>query len=517
MSANGHRLFIFRLKMKKLLLLFVLFYWGCTETTHTNPENILATVGNYAITEEDFLLNYEFGYPQNKLGDDAPRAYLQKMINELLIAQKGFEMKLDTAANIQQAVESIRQEALIQKVFDTYVTDQIEVTDDEIKAEINKAAVSFQLKFLPAQSEAQAFRLKQQVEDEGFDAVLTNFANEMMAGELTENDFITPYMTSEEMDPELLDLVQNLELQTISEPVLYNKQWFLFMVNNIRRKPVAPEDYMQKAETYRKVVYNRKAMQMAEVFVRDLMEPLNVTTHREVFEPFADAMYDWFYVEIPTGDLAKKVRSRNTSYLRKIDDLLVQKLVSWTKDSWTVNEFLEHVSLSRHQLRTGNREDFKAAFSDVIALTVRDFYLIQMGEKDDLNESEVVQKETQQWANKWVYQSARDRFLNNLSFTDEAVQEFYKGKQADYPFNRKEMKAYANLSDVQKRQVRKDYLAFHLQEYADSISSDIPVHINEQKWSDIAAQLDVDRPEIPTQLLKQNSNRMAFPVVDPNW
>ena len=72
--------------MKKLLFLFVLFYWGCSDSPHTNPENVLATVGDYAITEEDFLLNYEFGYLQNKLGEDAPRAYLQKMINELLIA-----------------------------------------------------------------------------------------------------------------------------------------------------------------------------------------------------------------------------------------------------------------------------------------------------------------------------------------------------------------------------------------------------------------------------------------------
>lgn len=503
--------------MKKLLIILVLLYLGCADSSHTNPENVLATVGDYAITEEDFLMNYEFGFPQNKLGEDAPRAYLQKMINELLIAQKGFEMNLDTAANIQHAVETIRQEALIQKVFDTYVTDQIEVTDEEIKAEINKAAVSFQLKFLPAQSEAQAFLLKQQVEENGFDAVRTNFANEMMVGELSENDFITPYMTSEEMDPQLLSLVENLELQTISEPIQYNNQWFLFMVNNIRRKPVAPEDYIQKAETYRKVIYNRKAMQMAEVFVSDLMTPLNVTTHREVYVPFAAAMYDWFYVEIPTGGIIHKIKSRNTSYLRKIDDLRDKKLVSWKEGSWTVEEFFGHFNPGRHQLRTGNPQEFNTVFADVIALTVRDYYLMEMARKEDLDESEAVKKETRQWASKWVFQSARDRFLNQLDFTNEVVQNFYEDRLSDYPFNGKEIIEYSNLRDQQKRQVRKDYLAFHLQQYADSLAKDKPVFINEEKWAAITAQIDVDRPEIPTQLLKQNSNRMAFPVVDPNW
>ena len=347
--------------------------------------------------------------------------------------------------------------------------------------------------------------------------MVTRYEDEMLSGQISEDDFTTPYMSTEEIDPLLLDLVQNLELKTISEPVFYNGQWFLFMVNNIRRKPVAPEDYIQKAETYRKVVFNRKAMQMAEVFVSDLMTPLDVRTKREAFEILANATYNWLYDEIPTGDLVAKAQTENTTYLRQINSILKDELVSWTEDSWTVEEFLTHFSPGRHQLRTGDLQKFKQAFSDVIALTVRDYYLMEMGEEGNLEESDEVQKEVQQWANKWVFQSARQHYLNQLTFNDEEVEKYYQLNSGDYPFIKSEVVEYSKLADQTKRRVRRDYLTFHLNEYADSLSQTIPVSINEEKWISVLEQVDANRPEIPTQLFKQNSNRMAFPVVDPNW
>ena len=406
---------------------------------------------------------------------------------------------------------------MIEEVFNQEVLNNIEVSEEEIRAEINKAAVSFQLKFMPAMSESHAGYLKQEIDQKGYDVVLAEYSNEMMAEQPEADDFTTPFMNSDQIDPQLLGIVSNLELQTISEPVFYNNQWMLVMVENIRRTPIAPEDYKQQRETYHKVVYNRKAMQGAEVFIAEMMEPLNVSTKRDAFLALSSAFFDWFDVEIPVGDLLKKVEYGEETYHQEIRNILDETLVTWTSQEWTVHEFLTHFSPGRYQLRTYDFADFQTVFADVIALVVRDYQLLELARTNEYNQSDDVIRDVQLWEHKWVFQETRKSFFDDLEFNDSVVQEFYLENPTLFPFNANGVIDFIKLSDSVKRQVRSKYLTYHLQEYSKLLRSSFPVSINEELLAELEAQLATNASPIQTQLLKQNSNRMAFPVVDPNW
>ncbi|MGB0347263.1 MAG: hypothetical protein ACPGGA_07245 [Balneolaceae bacterium] len=505
--------------IKRSYIFIALLFITCTSNNSVTEfdDQVLATVGEEVITSEEFILNYEFGFNQNKTGEDQIRDYLYLMIDELIIAQNGYELKIDTTQHIKDAISSMMEERVIEEVFNQEVLNKIEVSEEEIRQEINKAAVSFQLKFMPSMSESHASFLKQEIDQKGYDEVLTEYSNEMMAERPNAGDFTTPFMTSDQINPQLMDIVSDLELQTISEPVLYNNQWMLVMVENIRRTPIAPEDYDQQRETYRKVVYNRKALQGAEVFIAQMMEPLDVSTKRAPFQVLSNAFFEWFDIETPTGDLVKKVENGTETYHQEIEDIFDETLVTWASQEWSVRDFLSHFSPGRYQLRTYEAADFKVVFADVIALVVRDYQLLELASTNQYSESHEVLRDVQLWEQKWVFQETRKAFFDDLEFNDSVVQEFYLGNPSLFHFNANGVIDFVKLSDSMKRQVRSKYLTYHLKEHANTLRESFPVSINEKLLAELEVQLKTNASSIQTQLLKQNSNRMAFPVVDPNW
>ena len=78
----------------------------------------------------------------------------------------------------------------------------------------------------------------------------------------------SPALSSDEIEPEVLAVLRDLPLNAVSDPIEYRGTWYLFQVTNIQRELLSPEDYEMRAPSYRKVVYNRKAMENATLFVQ---------------------------------------------------------------------------------------------------------------------------------------------------------------------------------------------------------------------------------------------------------
>ena len=120
---------------------------------------MLATVNGEVITVDEFRLNYEFGHGHLRQGNTPREDYLRFLILEQVIAHEAQRMQLDTSAAVIHAMHTLREELLIERVFEEHVLADIEVTQAEITAEINENAVRFQFQFLPARSRAEAMRL----------------------------------------------------------------------------------------------------------------------------------------------------------------------------------------------------------------------------------------------------------------------------------------------------------------------------------------------------------------------
>lgn len=256
-------------------------------------------VGDRVITADEFRLSYEFGHGHLRRGENPRRTYLELMIYEKLLALEAEKIRLDTAAAIVHATRTLREELLIEKVFEEQVLSRIEVTDEEVRSEVNRSEVSVQFRFIPAVSEAEARAAREAVAARGFDAVLEEKLDAFRDLDVPVGEVTSPFVKAEEIDPVILAAIQELPLGVPSEPVAYGGMWYVFEVMNIRRQRLAEVDYEARAPSVRKVLYNRKAMELETRFVAATMEPRNVVTKRQGFEVLAAALWQWYGDEVP--------------------------------------------------------------------------------------------------------------------------------------------------------------------------------------------------------------------------
>ena len=147
------------MRIASFILLAVLILCGCAR----DEEPVLARIGDDVITAEEFLLNYEFGHGHLRAGDEPKKDYLQFLIYEKILAQEAAKLNYDTLAAIRHAMHTLTEELLIERVFEERVLSGIEVSDEEIRAEINKDAVSFQFRLLPVENEERGRLLRQAI------------------------------------------------------------------------------------------------------------------------------------------------------------------------------------------------------------------------------------------------------------------------------------------------------------------------------------------------------------------
>ena len=502
--------------MKRLVLLtaLLLAVAGCHEK---QPEDVvLARIDEAGITAEEVQLNYEFGHGHLRRGDDPRRAYLHYMIFEKVLALEAEKSNLDTAQAVIHAMHTLREELLIERVFEEKALANVEVTDEEIRDEINRTAVSFQFRFLPARSEEAARTRYDQMLEQEYEAVLAANREEFAELNLSEENLKSPFLKAEEIEPAILDVLKDLEINTPSEPVRYQGQWYLFEVVAIERQPLGEADYAQKAPTYRKVLYNKKAMELATAFVAETMEPLQVVTRRQGFEILNEALWAWYRHETPVRNLLHYIEEQgwDTTFTDKLVDNYEAPLVQFDDQNWTIRTFLEHFTPGRYSLRAREPEAFKARLADVVALVVRDAVFLDMAEEERLHEQPQYQRSLALWKDKWMFQEYRKILLDSTAITEAEVKAYYEQKDEDiegdfYPYDR--------LSAQDKSRIKNKMMQESLAQYVDSVSAFHDIVINETMLDTLPLNVSTVNPYMTVHLLKSNSNKMPFPIVDPNW
>ena len=503
------------------LLPFLLLISACSsnkESEMYSKEEILARVGDEVITARDFQLNYEFGFPHLMRSDDRKAEYLEKMVAELVLAKEGYKNGFHERKNIQRAIQTITEERLIEEVFQRHVLSKIEVDDNEIREEVQKMAVSFKFSFLPAQSKIHGEFLRNQLLEKPFEEVVQAMVIDAGLNEVNPDQFRSDLTPALDIEPALLEHFKNLEVNTPSNPIEYQGQWYLFIVNSIVRDPLSPSDFAEKGVSARKIIYNRKAMEGAARFVSETMDPLNVETVRVPFNALAELMYQWYENEdTPSGPFWEIVINKRDqkSYLADIYDLRDQTLVTTSEQTWSVQAVLKKLNTGRYTMRSDNFREFSTRLADVIGLVIRDNRLLKIADDEELALDPNVQREIQKWQNKWVFREMRTRILEEIPFNDSLVFDFVREEQF-YPDEL--LSRHLNeLSEGQVNRFRSDYMSGKLMEKANEIKNEFEVEIYYERLDTLQISHSSANPNMTFRLLKQHNNRQPFPVLDPVW
>lgn len=415
-----------------VLLCVLLSASGCGPATpgSTEPsgeEVIVAMVGDEPIYARDFVLNYELGFSHPGRGDNPRIAYLNRIIDEKLLALEGIRRGFPDHAEVRRNIEDLREELLVEQVFQRYVNDQVSITPQDITLAMQQDRTSLQLRYLPARSSAEAHRLRDEALRRGLPALIREFVSRNDEQNLHPSDFESPYVTSHDLHPDLMAAIIDLPVGGISAPAPYHGQFLLLQLVDVRREPVSPSATARA--TFEQVVFHQKAKVLARTFIGSMMKPLDVRLKPASYRVLREELWRSYQEGPPQGNLLTAFLTREASDADNLRVILDDVLIATSDGDWTVRDFLAAFPAARYPLRHERREVFENDLYDAIGLTLRDHYFVQRALEEDMDEDPALRHELALWTDKWVYRVLREE----LADSEERVGETLRRLRERYP------------------------------------------------------------------------------------
>ena len=415
-----------------VLLCVLLSASGCGPAAPGSTESsgegaIVATVGGEPIYARDFVLNYELGFPHLYRGDNTRLAYLNRIIDEKLLALEGIRRGLLDHEAVRWNIEDLREELLVEQVFQRYVNDRVSITPQDITLAMQQDRTSFRLRYLLARSPAEAHRLRNEALSGGLPALIRDFVLKNDEQNLHPSDFESPYVTSHDLHPDLMAAVTDLQVGEISAPVPYHGQFLLLQLVDVRREPVPPSAAARAS--YEQTVFHQKASVLARAFIGSMMKPLEVRLKPASYKLLRDKLWHWHQDGPPQGSLLTALLAREATDADHLRLILDDVLITTSDGDWTVRDFLAAFPATRYPLRHERREVFENDLYDAIGLTLRDHYFVQRALEEDMDENPALYHELALWTDKWVYRVLREELTDG----EETVGETLRRLRNRYP------------------------------------------------------------------------------------
>ena len=412
-------------------LCVVIAAFGCRPEAQVANESlgqgaIVATVGGEPIYARDFILNYEFGFPHLYREGNTRLAYLNRVIDEKLLALEGRRRGLLDRAEVKWNIKDLEAELLVEQVFQRYVNDRVRISPQDITRAMQEDRTSFRLRYLPARSSLEAHRLREEALRKGLPALILEFVSATDGQNLRPSDFESPYLNSHDLHPNLMASVVDLTVGEISAPVPYHGQFLLLQLVDVRREPVPPS--AESRATFEQVVFNQKAKVLAREFIGTMMKPLEVRLKPGPYRLLREELWQWYQKWPPQGSLLTALLADEAFDTGNLHPILNDVLIATSDGNWTVRDFLAAFPAVRYPLRHEHREEFENDLYDAIGLTLRDHYFVQRALEEDLDDDPALRHELALWTDKWVYRALRE----DLAAGEETMGEILRRLRTQY-------------------------------------------------------------------------------------
>jgi len=487
----------------------------------SNRKDFVARIGNEYITQEDFRKAYEFAYPQLKPGKtvrERKEAFLNFMINEKLIALKGYAEGVDRKPEFISAMKPVEDELLLETLIDTDIRGGITVGDDEIREAINKSKVKFSLRFWVSEDKQKADEAFAHFQKTGLSKGIKDYLSALEVRGISPDQFRAENISWLELTPEVFESIRNLREDEISRPVKIDDSYFIFQVYGIKREGITENEYSDKYSTYKKMLFNKKVNEKTVRYVSDLMTPKNIVTKGPVFRVFADAASGWVAScseeEFAAYILNPANKNRIADALRGI---LNETMVEYSGGKFTVRDILRIYSTDGLKEADITVADFRRAVNGNIARSLRDHFLAEKARSSGYESDPGYLSSVTKWRDKFLFSVIRDSIFRSVAAESDQLKDYFNKNIAKY-------KAFGDTSasfQNNYERLKSDY-TMHLTRgillsEADKLRKEFGVEINHEVLDKLVVSETEKSKNIHFELLRGGTNRMVEPKPDLFW
>ncbi len=488
-------------------------YFNCSKTQNDSQEPV-AKIGDKIITADEFLKSYSFGPSVLKNTEDPKLQFLEAMINEELLFAKLENENIPLSQNLKREMRLLEQELIVEEVFKDQVNKNIKVSEDEIYSAISKSSHKVKVKYFYTSSlEDAEEKLRELNRGVSFDSlVASRLFNIGLSAEHGETDFID----YGELQEPFNEIIFTLKPGEISDIIATNKGYYILKNSDVRREILSSTDYSKYYKRYKKILENKKGMELAREFVKDFMDSKNIVVKGPSFSILVNSFYP-VYKTSQNDVVLKQLPHRISdieinSISRNISEYCDETLVEFAGGNWKISDFLDQLSYRPVYFDTHNMDSFAESVKKSLAIILRDYFIEKDGRNRNVHKRQEFIAELRRWKKKYTVEEHIQAIRSGIKVETEEVINYYHDH---IPQNIPCVQIESRLRDLL---IAKKILEI-LRENLIEIKSTVSVEIDHNNLDGIV----VDEPRVgklpDIKLFKLGIPyfREAIPTVSPIW
>jgi len=486
-------------------------------------DQIIARVGDQIITVDEFRYSYEFGPAPLKYGPNPRKTYLNYMIREKLLAKEGRAKGYDKSPYVTRRMRHRHYIDLLEAFYMKYVHGRVHIPEDSIREAVKKSTVSFRLRIWPTMSKEDAEKAYLQARKMGLSDYIKKQLEKADMPIKDEMNFVTGWIDFLEIRPEILNGIKDLEVGTVSKPIPFDNGYALFEVIDIHRSGIREEDLERgvKRKRIEDRLHNIEADRIVHNLMDSLLTPMNIRVKGQVVSRLAPALYEWVTEGLPFGppllDTFKNLDTSKT-YLKVINDMLDETLVTYDGGKKTVRDYLQYMDYFRRALkRHPNEEEFEKALVTEIGRMMKNDKFVEIAEKDGFEKSDKIRNDLKLWNDKWVYEAYRNDLVSDITVSDSELVDYFKHHWRQLPVADVDSTQFENYRIEVYNQVKHQKYLAKLEYNIAQLKEKYPIWINEAVLDTLTLNDEGKAKNISVLVINRFSGKQVVPTADLNW
>ncbi len=393
-------------------------------------DEILAQVGEKKITVREFLTSYEFGPAFPKRIRNSKKHFLDYIINEKLIALKGYSQGIDDSTRVKDMLAAIEGDLSTEEMFKDDILKKLKVNQSELDEAAAEKQINYNIRWLYSSNENLLLY---------YESGLTKGTSFDSLFNLQINDSVFADQRSMEIDkfklkirnPGMSGIVDSMKAGEISKPVKAADGWYIFKLDDIWKSMITTQSELneEKADA-EEVIKKEKMDHESDVYVGNLLKTETPVIKGNAFAivrsylggyELPEEKYDGWNLGERLQEQIKKLNVGKEDFGKLI-------LVNLKDTVLNINDFINWYRM-RSQFIKLNKEDFNkfsASIESSIWQMVRDNLLMKRAYARRYQNKEKIKEQLRWWKDKIVYAVMRDKIINSIKLnSDENNSKFH--------------------------------------------------------------------------------------------
>lgn len=405
---------------------------SCTANTNKFSPDTVALVNGVPITHEELVSRLELTIlPEfHKLKGRNDRV-LDVLIDELVVSQWAEGEDLTASPDYQEALDFVKQQALIRELFVEEIKDRAEPDSADIYQAMQKSIQQLSIQIL--------FTENQDISEKWRQSLHAGKTFTELVEESTDNPFIyisnSSFQWGDGTVPiSIENIAYQLKLGESSDLLELNDVYLIFSINNKIQDIILTEyDYSLKWQRVKQVLQARTESRLANEYVDKILTHLGITQRATGFLEVSRYIED--KLGISSENAIAQLPVTGTESPVPPDYELELPVVETPDYTWTGMNVLSIIRKYNYRVNSKSPKVLRSTLTQFLKGAVRDQYLAERAKQLGLESRTRVKQDVQMWGRYFLYMQGvttfveRDTSLINSTMIANRIMELRKDAQ----------------------------------------------------------------------------------------